>query len=317
MMTRAFGSYDFCRRKERGVDKRVLAPITPEEDESMIEKTGSFRVCCLLAVTLVFAVSGSRVWGSAIELSDLNTTIQVDSQSDAGLGSWTVNGVNQLNREWFWFRVGDASPTNPEQSIDTLPCTVKATDANFNPGLDTLNQQFVQNGQFSVLLTYTLIGGELGTSNSDLILSIKIVNTSAQSLNFHFFQLADFSLGGSAGQDTVQAGKNLSGLYNEVLQQNGNWSADAAISPGANLVQVDSHPNVYGLLTNSQGDDLNGALGPVGPGNVQWGLQWNATLAPTTGNLIISEDQNLVVPEPATVTLLVIGALGLLRKRRN
>jgi hypothetical protein len=285
----------------------------------MIEKTRTFRGCLLVvAALLMLAMSACPSWGSEIPvtLTDQNSTIQVYSQSDVGVGSWTVDGVSQLNRQAFWFRVGDATPSNPEQSIDTLTRTVSnPVDGSGDGYYDYLYQKFVQSGQFSVALTYNLTGGEFGTGSSDLGMSIKIVNTSAQSLSFHFFQLSDFDLGGSGAQDTAQAGKNLSGLCDEVLQQNGTWSVDTVISPGASQAQVDFHPNIYNLLTNSQGDDLNGAAGPVGPGNVEWGLEWSVTLAPNA-NLTISEDQN-IVPEPATLTLLAIGALGLLRNRRK
>ena len=217
------------------------------------------------------------------------------------------------------FRVGNASPTNPEQSIDTLTRTASnPLDGNGDGNYDYLYQKFVQSGQFSVALTYNLTGGTFGTGSSDLGTSIKIVNTSTQSLSFHFFQLSDFDLGGSGAQDTALAGKNLSGLYNEVLQQNGDWSVDTVISPGTSQAQVDFHPNICNLLTNSQGDDLNGAAGPVGPGNVEWGFEWTVTLAPNA-NLTISEDQNFQeqVPEPASLTLLATGALALLRNRRK
>ena len=272
--------------------------------------------CLAVAVLLVLAMSGPRLWGSEIPitLTDLNTTVQVYSQSNAGIGSWTVNEVNQLNREWFWFRVGDASPTNPEQSIDTLNRVFNAaTDNPPNPGSDYLYQQFAQNGQFRVELKYSLTGGEIGTGDSDLGLSIKIVNTSAQPLDFHFFQLADFDLAGTSGSDEAWvANANLIGQWNVTR---GNSTSTVTVNPSPSLTQVDLHSNIYNLMTNSQGDDLNGTGGWAVPGNIEWGCQWNVTLAPNA-NLMISEDQ-ILVPEPATVTLLAIGALGLLRNRRK
>jgi len=154
------------------------------------------------------------------------------------------------------------------------------------------------------------MGGANGTGDSQLGLQIKIVNTSGQYLDFHFFQLADFDLAGTPGGDTAQVvNPNL------IKQWDGREISTVTLNPGPSLTQVDFHPVIYSLLTNSQGDDLNGTLGPVGPGNVEWGAQWDFTLAPGD-NLIISEDQ-LLVPEPASVTLLAIGALGLLRKRRK
>jgi hypothetical protein len=48
---------------------------------------------------------------------------------------------------------------------------------------------------------------------------------------------------------------------------------------------------------------------------MEWAAEWSVTLAPGA-NLLISEDE-LLVPEPASLTVLAIGALALLRKRRN
>lgn len=280
----------------------------------MIGKTGSVRASCLVAAALmVLAISGASLWGSEIPitLTDQNTTIQAYSQSDAGIASWTVNGAEHLNREWFWFRVGNAGPSNPEQSIDTLTRTANTPlDGNGDGNYDYLYQKFVKSGQFSVALTYTLSGGDITTGDSDLGLQIKIVNTSAQSLNFHFFQMADFNLPGAPNGDTAQIVN-----ANMIEQWNGQQISTVSVSPSPSLTQFDSHPNVYNLLTNSQGDDLNGTAGPVGPGNVEWGFEWNVTLAPGA-NLLISEDQ-MLVPEPASLTLLAIGALSLLRKRRK
>ena len=78
-------------------EKRRAAHISPEEDKYMIGKTGSIRACCLVvAALLAMAVSAFPSWGSEIPvtLTDQNSTVQVYSQTDAGLGSWTVNGVS-------------------------------------------------------------------------------------------------------------------------------------------------------------------------------------------------------------------------------
>jgi len=46
---------------------------------------------------------------SPIVLNDLNSQAQIDLSSDAGMYSWTVDGVEQLYRQWFWIRQGDTA----------------------------------------------------------------------------------------------------------------------------------------------------------------------------------------------------------------
>src|SRR5258705_3135409 len=53
-------------------------------------------------------------------LSDGNSTISLDLSSQAGMTAWNVNGVNQVQQEWFWFRVGNTA----EASINTISAPV-------------------------------------------------------------------------------------------------------------------------------------------------------------------------------------------------
>jgi hypothetical protein len=124
-------------------------------------------------------------------------------------------------------------------------------------------------------------------------------------------------LGGSATNNTAQIGGGIHGGYNQVLQSNGTPSLDVAVSPVATEAQVSAQPTIYNLLTDSKGDTLNNSVGPVGPGTVEWALQWDLTIAANSTS-IISEDQNMslpVTPEPATLSLLALGGLALLRRK--
>src|SRR5258705_13181003 len=49
-------------------------------------------------------------------LTHLNSSVQVDSDSPAGMFNWTVDGFNPLQQQWFWCRIGN----NPEAPINSL-----------------------------------------------------------------------------------------------------------------------------------------------------------------------------------------------------
>jgi hypothetical protein len=286
----------------------------------MFERISNQRVGLIFAVAvlLVAAISSplaADVPSDPALLTDLNTTIHVDSQSDAGITSWTVNGVSQLNREWFWYRVGPANSTNPEKSIDTLTrITNKITDANDNPGYDTLFQKFSSgDGWFTIAVTYNVTNcGAVGTSHSDMGLAVTITNTSSQTLDFHFFQLMDFDLNGTAGGDNAKVTN-----ANCVDQWESYHLAETVFGPVPTTVQLAYDQSIYDLLADTKGDDLTSTLGPVGPGNVEYSLQWDITLVPG-GNFGFSENQLLgSVPEPATLSLLLIGGTAALIRRRR
>ena len=128
-----------------------------------------------------FTLSGQ----AQVTLSDGNSSAQIAPNSQAGMFNWIVNGGNQLNQQWFWFALGNNAP----QSIDTVsPALVTGVTPNM---LTTT----YGNVAFNVGITYILTGGGnggLGIIQSDLGEQIRIANTSASPLDFHFYQVPAF-----------------------------------------------------------------------------------------------------------------------------
>ena len=222
--------------------------------------------------------------------------------------NWTADGQNQLVQQWFWFRVGN----NAEASINTISAATFS-----QPDARSLNSTY-DNGAYGVTISYLLTGFSPGSGVSDIAETISIINHTAAPLDFHFFQYSDFDLGGP-GNDTIQLGKNLRGQFNEAAQSDpGVALTETVVTPGANHGEAAFFNSTLLKLNNAVADNLSDALGPVGPGDVTWALQWDFSIAPGS-SVGISKDKYLhilAIPEPSAIALLAVGAALVLRRRR-
>jgi len=265
-----------------------------------------------LSLAALLAVASS-VQAQIATLVDNNSSAIINlngSGNTAGMINWTVDGINQLSQQWFWFRAGSM---NSEQAINTIGGLTIT-----QPNLRTLYTSYF-NGQFGVRVDYLLTGFSLGSGISDISESISITNASASPLEFHFFQYSYFALGGNPGDTTVQLGKNLRGLYNEasVTKNNPIYSvalSETVVSPGANHGEVALYPDTLGRLSDGGPTTLNDNSGPistVGTNGPTWAFEWDFVIAPGS-SVGISKDKYLqvrLVPEPSTAALLGLGAL--------
>src|SRR5215831_17891253 len=90
-------------------------------------------------------------------LTSGNSSISIDSGTQAGMNNWTVDGQNQLNQQWFWYRIGSSGP---EASIDTIGAPVLNL---LSPSVLTATYM---NAQFKVSILYSLVGGAVGSGAS-------------------------------------------------------------------------------------------------------------------------------------------------------
>src|SRR5215467_13837287 len=193
------------------------------------------RTLCAVAVALACFQLTSQA--QIVTLTDNNSVAQIDPHSQAGMFNWSVQGFNELYQQWFWYRVGDAAGTM-QHSIDTISAPVVTLY-----GTREMTSTYTA-PNFTLSIDYLLTGGSLvgvgQTANSDIGESIRIVNTSATTLNFHFFQYSDFDLGGP-GNDTVQLGRNLRGQFNDAFQSDPLAGlTETVTTPGANHGEVDT-----------------------------------------------------------------------------
>lgn len=270
------------------------------------------------AAGLIVLCSSFTAQAGVFTLTDLNTTITVDTQSQAGFYDWLVDGQYQMTQQWFWLGVNGAA----EFSIDQLTWVQEmVTNSNFNPGNEHLVVQYKNPGAgnlYTLELTATLAGGNLGCCTADLAEIIKVSNTSSQPISFRFYQYADFDLGATAGNDTVEL------LNQTTIYQHENPASIAehivADVPLPARAELDYFANTRNRLNDGVATDLAIDLTTtaypvaVGPGDVTWAFQWNFTLQPGQ-SFLISKDKHLTIPEPASLGLLALGGLALLRRR--
>ncbi len=260
-------------------------------------------------LTLVLGVllNSNSATAVIIPLIDGNSSLEVDPDP-GGLGAvnWTVDGVDQLERQWFWYRVGSRAGEAPINSLNLVGTNIFST--NFEPndnGLFMLYEDPVNN--FTIDVLYVLAGGSAGSGVSDIAEQIRIVNTSeTESLPFHFFQYSNFDLNDTPLNDTVEANN-----ANSVSQFDPNLIvSETVVAPRPTHSQVALFPTIVDSLNDGAPTTLNDFGGPIS-GDVTWAYQWDFVLAPGQ-SYIISKDKHIqMVPEPSAMAILGTGLLGL------
>jgi hypothetical protein len=260
-----------------------------------------------LAAALLGASSTESKAAPVFNLTDGNSSVTIDAGSTAGLNSWLVDGQNQAQQQWFWYRIGSSGG---EAGINTISSPVSSQTS---PGQLTLSYV---NPQVGLQLVYSLVGGAPGSASSDLSEQIKISNPGPAPLDFHFFQYVDFNLNGTTAGDSIQLGKNLQNKFNEAFQSEGSSVfAETVTAPGANHAESSVIGVTLASLTDANPTTLNDTT-TAGPGNVTWAFEWDLSIA-SGGSVIISKDLNLIVPEPSAFALVIVGGCGLKFIRRR
>ncbi len=271
-----------------------------------------------LAVGISFQCAILLAPAQIVTLTDNNSVAQINVGSQQGMFYWAVQNTpsslqNQLHQQWFWYRVGAAGP---EHSIDTLGAPVIS---GLTPS--TLTTTYYDSlNRFNVAVTYTLQGGAFASGTSDITEQVRINNTSGSDLDFHFFQYSDFDLGGTPGGDSVTLFPSmLNGRINQSDQVSGATFVEVVNTPGANHGEAAFVPVTLTELNDANATVLNDILGPVGPGDVAWALEWDRLIG-VGGSLQISKDKQLgveFVPEPSALALLSLGLIGYVLHRRR
>lgn len=255
----------------------------------------------VVAALCAFAIDARAV--SGITLTSGNSVVNIDPYNQMGMNTWYVDGQNQLYQQWFWYRIGGAA----EQSIDSI-----GTPSIVQNSASQMTSSYSGPG-FTLAINYDLLGGAAGSGQSTVNELITINNTSGSALDFHFFQYSDYNLGG-VDQDTVQ----IQPGYGYALVTSGPLRlGETVLTPSANNGEVAPYNQTLLKLTDAVADNLNGSIGPLGPGDNTFAFQWDKVIA-AGGSLQISKVKSLqvqVIPEPTAAVLALLGA-GVFVSRR-
>jgi len=268
-------------------------------------------------IAILFAGTVVQSEASIYTIGARDTSLQLDLAG--GVTQWTMDGVNQLNLQSFYYSVG----SGPAASIYTigLPSAPTIT-TNLSKTTVTLNTTYAD-PTISVGTQFQIQSSPVGTGKATLAQTLTINNLSSTPQVLHFYQYSDFDLEGVSGGQNVQFSSNGSGQQYQVVQTDSTGRTLTGLISGVTGGTSAQSEVQAGLFDGTQfglGSAISVTLDntlTAGPGNVDYAYEWDATVA-AGGSIIISEIQ-AVVPEPSSVALVASGmvALALLHRRRQ
>lgn len=231
-------------------------------------------------------------------LSDQNSALTFYAPNRDGATAWSVDGVNNLFYEAYFYRVNSGS-------AQMLPVgTFLAGCSNGLP--NCLGHTFALTGYGTVRLEHTLWGGSAGSGISAWRTTLDFTQT-ITSAQLRFYAYADYDLGGSTSRNDDSVAYLGDGDF---AQSDDAWNLlwDARLTPSHCTAREWSSSG--GGIPPEASVNLNDSCAYTG--NAVFMAQWDN---PTDFRII----RTVQVPVPATAALLGIGlaALGVATTRKK
>lgn len=289
--------------------------------------TDSFkRVLWVVVAALVLGLRAGTAQAHDLTAIDGNSSITIDSHSQSGLDTWSVDGTDHMFQQWFWGRAID-------DTFDGDPCEVEECSLESIFDLDLLHHELhvpniahirfatvIDEGVNSVDLLYTLTGGAAGSGASSLDEVITIFNADIDPLDVVAFAYADFDLAGSIGGDTA----SFDGTDTFTQSDGGTIATFTSVDPLPDHWEIAFWSSTRTKLNDADIDVLTDLTSPLGPGDTTTTFEYDLTI-PAGGSTAIHLSKSFqgervqpVIPEPGTMLLFGLGGLGagFVRRRR-
>jgi hypothetical protein len=217
-----------------------------------------------------------------ITLTNGNSSVLIDPNSQDGVSQWNVDGKGQLSQAWFWLR---QDPSSAQVSFDQLgqPLGLSWTSASA-----TIN--YLPQG-LKVTLSFTLNGGISGSHASSLEETVSIQNTNNSPVSLHVYDYTDFDLNGESGGDTLSFPST-----NLVLQQGKATTATQSVQGQTPSFWEGSwYALTLDKVQTASPAMLSDQITPNQPGDQTFAYQWDVSLA--AGQTFVVTLNNSVQPE--------------------
>lgn len=248
-----------------------------------------------------------------ITIANKNSSLDVNTNTAAGVINWNVDGVDYLKNQWFHYRVGSGGPESPLQSISSAPTVAITSLSSFA----RLNLTYA-NASYSVLTSLKLTGNTAGSGRSQLNEDITVSNLSGSPLDFHFFQYSDFDLYGTSGGQSVQFFQNsANNQYYKAVQTDGSRTVTETINSTIFPIghfEAGLFNTTIASLTDGTSTTLNDVTS-AGVGDVTFSYQWDVTLAPGASFQLSKLIE--IVPEPSSMAILALAGISMAIYRRR
>lgn len=264
------------------------------------------RVRFIAVQASIIALLSLNAIAQDITLVNKNSSFSVNTNVGGGIVDWTVDGVDYLKNQWFYYRVG-GGPESPIQTIDSTPTVATTSLSSFA----RINLTYA-NASYSVFTSLRLTGNTAGSGKSQLNEDVTVQNLSASPLDFHFFQYSDFDLFGVTGGQNVQFLQNsINGEYYKAYQSDGirrvTETITTAVTPIGHF-EAGIYSSTFSSLTDGASTTLSDVTS-AGVGDVTFAYQWDVTLAPGASFQLSKLIE--IAPEPSTLSLLSLAAISM------